>query len=81
MSFAQLTLHEAGEKLRRRELSSVELTEAVFQRIADTDDKVHAYLTLGARCRYGTSPRRADKRLKGSANHVAAFGNPDRAEG
>ena len=29
-----------------RELSSVELTEAVFQRIADTDDKVHAYLTL-----------------------------------
>ena len=46
MSLAALTIHEAGEKLRSRELSSVELTEAVFQRIAETDDKIRAYITL-----------------------------------
>jgi len=46
MSLAALTLHEAGEKLRSRELGSVELTEAVFQRIAETDDKIRAYITL-----------------------------------
>ena len=46
MSLAALTLHEAGEKLRSRELSSVELTEAVFQRITETDDQIRAYITL-----------------------------------
>ena len=46
MTLAALTLHDAGEKLRRREISSVALTEAVFERIAGTDGKVHAYLTL-----------------------------------
>ena len=29
MSLAQLTLHEASDKLRKREITSVELTEAV----------------------------------------------------
>jgi aspartyl-tRNA(Asn)/glutamyl-tRNA(Gln) amidotransferase subunit A len=75
MSFAQLTLHEAGAKLRKRELSSVELTEAVFQRIADTDDKVHAYLTL-ARDAAMEQARGADKELKGSADHAALLGVP-----
>jgi aspartyl-tRNA(Asn)/glutamyl-tRNA(Gln) amidotransferase subunit A len=46
MSLAELTLHDAAEKLRKRELSSVELTKAVFERIVDTDAKIHAYLTL-----------------------------------
>ena len=75
MSFAQLTLHEAGAKLRKRELSSVELTEAVFQRIADTDDKIHAYLTL-ARDAAMEQARRADKELKGSGDHAALLGLP-----
>jgi Asp-tRNA(Asn)/Glu-tRNA(Gln) amidotransferase A subunit family amidase len=42
MNLAALTLHDASEKLRRREISSVELTGAVFQRIDTTDDKIHA---------------------------------------
>jgi aspartyl-tRNA(Asn)/glutamyl-tRNA(Gln) amidotransferase subunit A len=46
MTLASLTLHDASEKLRKREFSSVELTEAVFQRIDRTDGKVRAYLTL-----------------------------------
>ena len=62
MSLAALTLHEAGEKLRSRELSSVELTEAVFQRIAETDDKIHAYITL-AKDAALEQARRADQQL------------------
>ena len=46
MTFAALTLHEASIHLQRRELSSQELTAAVFRRIAETDERVHAYVTL-----------------------------------
>jgi len=46
MSLAQLTLHDAAAKLRNREFTAVELTEAVFQRIAETEPRVCAYLTL-----------------------------------
>jgi aspartyl-tRNA(Asn)/glutamyl-tRNA(Gln) amidotransferase subunit A len=46
MSLAQLTLHDAAEKLRNREFTAVELTKAVFQRIAETEPRVCAYLTL-----------------------------------
>ena len=46
MSLAELTLHDAAAKLRNREFTAVELTEAVFQRIAETEPRVCAYLTL-----------------------------------
>jgi aspartyl-tRNA(Asn)/glutamyl-tRNA(Gln) amidotransferase subunit A len=46
MNLSALTLHEAGEKLRRGDLSSRELTAAVFDRISETDDRVHEFLTL-----------------------------------
>jgi aspartyl-tRNA(Asn)/glutamyl-tRNA(Gln) amidotransferase subunit A len=62
MSLIDLTVSEAGEKLRRREISSVELTQAVFQRIAATDDKVHAYLTL-ARESALAQAKQADTRM------------------
>jgi aspartyl-tRNA(Asn)/glutamyl-tRNA(Gln) amidotransferase subunit A len=46
MTLCALTLHEANERLRKRELSSQELTAAVFAQIANTDDRVHSYITL-----------------------------------
>jgi aspartyl-tRNA(Asn)/glutamyl-tRNA(Gln) amidotransferase subunit A len=46
MNLAALTLHEAREKLRKREFSALELTEAVFRRISETEDKLHSYITL-----------------------------------
>ncbi|HEX2228541.1 MAG TPA: Asp-tRNA(Asn)/Glu-tRNA(Gln) amidotransferase subunit GatA, partial [Candidatus Binatia bacterium] len=46
MSLCALTLHEASEKLRTRELSSSELTAAVFAQIAQTESRVHSYITL-----------------------------------
>ena len=62
MSLAALTIHEAGEKLRRREISSVELTEAVFQRIARTDDRIRAYITLSKEAALEQA-HRADQQL------------------
>jgi aspartyl-tRNA(Asn)/glutamyl-tRNA(Gln) amidotransferase subunit A len=46
MNLSELTLHAAGEKLRKREFSAQELTEAVFGRISETENQVHSYITL-----------------------------------
>ncbi len=78
MTLAALTLHDAGEKLRRRELTSVALTEAVFERIAETDSKVRAYLTLDRDAALA-SARRADDAASTRRQPFAAAGNPHRA--
>jgi aspartyl-tRNA(Asn)/glutamyl-tRNA(Gln) amidotransferase subunit A len=41
-----LTIHEAGKLLKDGGLSPVELTQAFFDRIADTDDRLHSFITL-----------------------------------
>lgn len=41
-----LTIKEASEKLAKGEITSVELTEAIFARIEELDAKVGAYITL-----------------------------------
>ena len=63
MNLSSLTLHEASEKLRKREVSSQELTEAVFQRIAQTDGILRSYITV---CRDAAiaQAKEADNRLK-----------------
>ncbi len=56
------TIHDAAERLRRREVSSRELTEAYLERIRALDDGLHAYLAVdeeGARA----GAREADARL------------------
>src|SRR5438552_10471869 len=70
-----LTLHEASDLLRQRELSSKELTAAVFDRIAATDDKVHSYITL---CRDSAleQAKAADERLKQDQNSHPLLGIP-----
>ena len=63
MNLAALTLQEASDRLRRGEISSRELTDAVYERIAATDETVHAYLIL-ARDAAMEQARQADERLK-----------------
>ena len=41
-----LTIHESADLLRRREVSSRELTSAALDRIAEVDARVHAFLTV-----------------------------------
>ena len=42
----RLTISEAGALLRQKQVSSVELTSAAFDRIKATEDRVHAFITL-----------------------------------
>lgn len=46
MDLYRLTIHEAHELLAKGEVTSVELTSAVFDRIEQVEDKVGAYITL-----------------------------------
>jgi len=57
-----LTLSEATDLLQRREVSSVDLTRAAFERIREVDQRVHAFLTLTEE-RALEQAHRADERL------------------
>ncbi len=46
MEFYQMTAHRLGELLRRKEITSKEITRSVFDRIAKAEDRIHAYITL-----------------------------------
>lgn len=46
MSLAKLTIKEAHEKLKKREISAVELAQAALSEIKKKDEKISAFLTL-----------------------------------
>jgi aspartyl-tRNA(Asn)/glutamyl-tRNA(Gln) amidotransferase subunit A len=75
MNPCALTIQEASAKLRNRELSSRELTEAVFRRISDTEEKIHSYLTL---CREAAldQAKLADERLEHEDHPAPLLGIP-----
>jgi aspartyl-tRNA(Asn)/glutamyl-tRNA(Gln) amidotransferase subunit A len=75
MNLHALTLHEAGEKLRKHEFSSQELTDSVFHRISHTDDKIHAYIEL---CRDAAldQAKQADQRLRQDNDPEPLLGVP-----
>ncbi|HEY1268365.1 MAG TPA: amidase, partial [Candidatus Binatia bacterium] len=75
MSLHDLTIHELGARLKKREISSVELTESVFARIAATEERVGSYVTL-ARDTALEEARRADARLKTNGGAAPLLGIP-----
>jgi aspartyl-tRNA(Asn)/glutamyl-tRNA(Gln) amidotransferase subunit A len=46
MELFELTIHELHEKLKKREVSSVEATRSCLGRIAAVDDRVNAFITV-----------------------------------
>ena len=46
MNLYDQTVHGLHEQLKKKEISSVELTNAVYDRIGAVEDKVAAYVTL-----------------------------------
>jgi aspartyl-tRNA(Asn)/glutamyl-tRNA(Gln) amidotransferase subunit A len=58
-----LTIHEAHQLLRRRELSSLELTKAVLERIAEVEHKVRSFMTVTEDIAL-TQARQSDERIK-----------------
>ena len=62
MELCYLTAHEAQELLRRRELSSIELTQEVLKRIEQVEEKLKAFVTITADLALEQA-RRADEHL------------------
>ena len=75
MSLAAFTLHEARERLRKREFSAQELTEAVFRRISETENKLHSYITLSPDTALREA-KRADILLKTDTHPHSLLGIP-----
>lgn len=48
MNRYDLTIHQAHQLLKKREVSSIELTKAVLEYIAQVEKKVHAFVTVTA---------------------------------
>ncbi len=46
MNLTDLPIHELQDRLRRRECSAVELTQAYLDRIAATDTRINAFITV-----------------------------------
>ncbi len=63
MEFNRLTIHELQKKLRDGSLTSVEITESVYRRIASVEEKVHSYITLMEESAIWQA-READRRIK-----------------
>ena len=61
----QLTIHEAHELLKQKKISSVELTKSVLRRIAQIEDKLHAYVTLAEESALEQAKRIDDSRKNG----------------
>ncbi|MGH2364393.1 MAG: Asp-tRNA(Asn)/Glu-tRNA(Gln) amidotransferase subunit GatA [Chloroflexota bacterium] len=62
MSLSSLTIHEAAQRLRSRDISSVELTRAVLERLDAVDGRVRAFVTPTAELALEQA-RAADERL------------------
>lgn len=65
MELYELTAHQAHALLRKGEISSVELTEALIDRIVAVDNRIKAYITL--------TPELALDQAKEADEHIAAW--------
>ena len=63
MPHCELKIHEAHEALVNREISSVELTQSVLERIDEIEDKVRAFVTVTKELALSQA-QQADKRIK-----------------
>jgi len=64
----ELTIHEASILLRKREISSLELTRALLDRIAAIDDQVKAYITVTPDTAMAQAREADDRRSAGEEN-------------
>ena len=63
MNLNQLTIHESHELLKKRRISSVDLTKAVLGRIDQVEDNLHALVTITAEKALAQAEK-ADERIK-----------------
>src|SRR5213594_3479338 len=75
MNVHSLSLHELSAKLKKREVSAEELTRAVFDRVAATEDRIHSYITLCPETALSEA-KRADQQLRTEKNSLPLLGMP-----
>ena len=68
MNLHYLTIHQAHQLLKDREVSSVELTKAMLERISATEDKVHSFVTVT-----GDLPRMVSKKTIHVSNSSSRY--------
>ncbi|MBI2607278.1 MAG: Asp-tRNA(Asn)/Glu-tRNA(Gln) amidotransferase subunit GatA [Candidatus Doudnabacteria bacterium] len=67
MKLNELTIKEASEKLAKKEISSVELTQACIDRVKKVDPKLNAFLFLAEQSAM-LAAKEADKQIANNAN-------------
>ena len=72
MPLHDLTLAQAAEKLRKKEISSLELTRACLQRTAETEPKLDAFLTVTAEHAEAAAKKIDERRSRGEALSLLA---------
>jgi aspartyl-tRNA(Asn)/glutamyl-tRNA(Gln) amidotransferase subunit A len=69
MNLYELTIHEAAEKLSKKQITSKELTESLLTRVAEVESRVHAYVTIPGKDeiaeKSSTGPRDEESPLAG----------------
>jgi len=68
MDLCRLTIHEAAQLLNRREVSSLELTQAFLDRIRKVDDRVRAFVTVSDALALQQA-KEADQKLRLATGH------------
>ncbi len=74
-SLTTLSIREAGSRMRRGDLASVDLVEAALARIGQTEDKVHAYVAVAAE-EAREAAARADEDLRAGNDRGPLHGIP-----
>ncbi|MBG9791932.1 glutamyl-tRNA amidotransferase [Paenibacillus dendritiformis] len=72
MTLLDMTISQARQALADRQVSAAELTEAAFARIAQTDGRVQAFLTLNEEGAKAQAKRIDERRAAGEALHPLA---------
>ena len=75
MDFYRLTIHELHDMLKKRETTSLAVTESVLARIKAVDGKVKAFITVTAETAMRQAEE-ADKRLKSGDDSSPLLGIP-----
>jgi aspartyl-tRNA(Asn)/glutamyl-tRNA(Gln) amidotransferase subunit A len=75
MQLTNLTIREAHELLTSKQISSVELTQAILQRIHDVDPKVKSYVTVTDELALEQA-KKADERIAQGENVTPLTGIP-----
>ena len=73
MSLHRLTIHQAHELLRQREVSAVELTESVLARIDGCDPEIKAYITVTPEVALEQAARADERIAKGDAGPLTGI--------